>query len=223
MCWVWGRCRVDDEYAGQLARCPQCQRVYTVPPADVRKADERDSDSPPVGPPEATSFETAESDGWWLRTPEGQTYGPVDRSKLNRWLEQGRVAADCDLRHGSLGTWRPASQLFSELSAMEPRAKPFAEGRGAAARPAAAQEPHRGALILGLGLAGLLVTCPLLSVMAWMLGNRDVRKMRDGTMDPTGMGMTEAGRVVGMLLCMLWIAVFTVAIFVLFVVIVAHA
>ena len=100
---------------------------------------------------------------------------------------------------------------------------PFADsGGGAAIRRGVYQEPHRGGLILALGLVGLLVTCPLLSVLAWILGNQDLRKMREGRMDSSGMGLTEAGRIIGMLLTLLWILVFAVAVFVLLVVIVAH-
>jgi hypothetical protein len=39
-----------------------------------------------------------------------------------------------------------------------------------------------------------------------MWGNEDIRKMRAGVMDPEGQGMTEAGRICGMIATILSIA-----------------
>ncbi len=64
--------------------------------------------------------------------------------------------------------------------------------------------PHRGALILVLGLLGLTLspTC----VLGWVLGgyaismgDADLQAMRRGTMDPAGQGITVAGRVCGII------------------------
>ena len=159
-----------------------------------------------------------------MQTPEGQVYGPVDRPTLDRWLQEGRIAADCQLRQGADGSWQPAANVFPQLTPARPAASPFASEVPAPRRGSALyQEPHRGGLILGLGLAGLLVTCPLLTVLAWIMGNHDLRKMREGRMDPSGMGLTEAGRIIGMILTLLWIAVLSVILLVLLVVLVAHA
>jgi hypothetical protein len=57
--------------------------------------------------------------------------------------------------------------------------------------------PHRGSVILTLGILGLVV-CPLLGVAAWQMGNDDLNHMRDGRMDPSGRDLTSAGRVLGM-------------------------
>lgn len=59
-------------------------------------------------------------------------------------------------------------------------------------------KPHRGALILVLGILGL-VFCPLTAPFAWMMGSEDLRQMRAGRMDPEGEGLTQAGRVLGMI------------------------
>ena len=211
--------RVDDVHAGQAARCPQCGRVYTVP------ASTADSDSGPTAAPSFGVVPQAElASQWRLQTPEGQIYGPVDRRTLDRWLREGRIAADYRLQSSPDTDWQAADQVFPQLASGGRSGNPFADaGRGAGVRPGFEPEPHRGGLILGLGLAGLLVTCPLLSLLAWILGNHDLRKMREGRMDPSGMGLTEAGRIIGMLLTLLWILIFAVAVFVSVVVIVAHA
>jgi hypothetical protein len=56
--------------------------------------------------------------------------------------------------------------------------------------------PHRATLILILGILGLVLCMPL-GIAAWVMGNADLAAMNRGEVDPTGRGMTEAGRVVG--------------------------
>lgn len=65
--------------------------------------------------------------------------------------------------------------------------------------------PHRGGLILVLGVLGWIVSCPVFGVAAWMMGASDLREMRCGRMDPAGEGITQAGYVLGMINSLLWI------------------
>lgn len=69
-------------------------------------------------------------------------------------------------------------------------------------------EPHRGGFILAMGIISLvmLFACwplaPLAVVpglIAWILGHGDLRKIRDGTMDPDGEGSTQAGWICGII------------------------
>ena len=59
---------------------------------------------------------------------------------------------------------------------------------------------HRGALVLTLGILSL-VLCPLqvLGPVAWTMGNNDLAAMRSGRMDPSGEGITQAGRICGII------------------------
>ncbi|MDD4224198.1 MAG: hypothetical protein PHD87_06390 [Candidatus Cloacimonetes bacterium] len=59
-------------------------------------------------------------------------------------------------------------------------------------------EPHRGALILIFGIIGLF-TCAIFSVLAWIFGNEDLKKMDSGRMDPAGRDNTNAGRILGII------------------------
>ncbi len=64
--------------------------------------------------------------------------------------------------------------------------------------------PHRGALIMVLGILGLVIGLStgvgfIMGVIAWILGNSDLREMRAGRMDREGEGMTQAGRICGMI------------------------
>ncbi len=59
-------------------------------------------------------------------------------------------------------------------------------------------QPHRGVVVLVLGILGL-VACVICGIIAWVMGNTDLREMREGRMDPSGMGLTNAGRICGMI------------------------
>jgi hypothetical protein len=59
-------------------------------------------------------------------------------------------------------------------------------------------QPHRGTLILVLAILGF-VLCGFLGPVAWIMGNNDLREMRAGRMDPEGEGLTQAGRIIGII------------------------
>jgi len=58
------------------------------------------------------------------------------------------------------------------------------------------EEPHRGVLILVLGILGL-VACAVLGPIAWIMGNTDLKKMDAGVMDPEGRSNTQIGKILG--------------------------
>jgi hypothetical protein len=64
------------------------------------------------------------------------------------------------------------------------------------AGPQRALKAHRGGAVLALGILGLVV-CFILGVVAWVMGNNDLREMDIGVMDPAGRSMTQAGKVCG--------------------------
>jgi len=59
-------------------------------------------------------------------------------------------------------------------------------------------KPHRGTLVLVLGIISLVVCAPL-GIAAWVMGNSDLKEMDAGTMDPSGRGMTQGGKICGMI------------------------
>lgn len=202
--------RVADEHAGKNLRCPSCHQVTTAPRAPLAE----------------TTLQPAAN--WYMQTPEGQTYGPVTRDELDRWILEGRLAADCLLASSGQGPWQGAAEIFPALgrapapfrpqSAPPAAASPF---KGSAFQPPSPfadrpgnftpaadyrhLQPHRGGLILVLGILGLAVNCPIFSFMAWAMGSADLREIRAGRMDPTGEGLTRAGHILGMILSILWI------------------
>jgi hypothetical protein len=66
--------------------------------------------------------------------------------------------------------------------------------------------PHRGTTILVLGILSLVTGCGIiLGPIAWAMGSTDMGEIRAGRMDPDGEGMTNAGRICGMVATILTI------------------
>jgi hypothetical protein len=70
--------------------------------------------------------------------------------------------------------------------------------------PPPSLKPHRAVLILVLGILGLVVCAPC-GIAAWIMGNGDLKEMDAGAMDPSGRGMTNGGRICGMVATILLI------------------
>ena len=59
-------------------------------------------------------------------------------------------------------------------------------------------KPHRGGGVLTLGILSLVI-CNFLGPIAWIMGSNDLTEIRAGRMDPEGEGMTNAGRICGII------------------------
>lgn len=57
---------------------------------------------------------------------------------------------------------------------------------------------HRGELILVFGILGWFV-CTIFAIVAWIMANQDLAAMSAGQMDPSGRGLTQAGRIIAMI------------------------
>jgi hypothetical protein len=51
-------------------------------------------------------------------------------------------------------------------------------------------------MILVFGILGLIV-CVIFAIVAWVMGNSDLREMAEGRMDRAGEGLTKAGKILG--------------------------
>jgi hypothetical protein len=74
--------------------------------------------------------------------------------------------------------------------------------------------PHRGGVILALGIISLVIfpySTIVCGPLAWILGTADLAEIRAGRMDETGEGLVQAGRVLGIIsTCILLVSVVTV-------------
>lgn len=59
-------------------------------------------------------------------------------------------------------------------------------------------KPHRATTILVLGILSLVV-CQPIGIAAWIMGNKDIKEMDAGLMDPSGRSTTNAGRICGII------------------------
>jgi hypothetical protein len=64
--------------------------------------------------------------------------------------------------------------------------------------PVEHKKPHRGTAVLALGVLSFFTVPLILGPVAWVMGRHDLRRMRAGLMDPAGEGITNAGRICGM-------------------------
>ncbi|MEI6277769.1 MAG: hypothetical protein WCQ16_00125 [Verrucomicrobiae bacterium] len=59
-------------------------------------------------------------------------------------------------------------------------------------------KPHRGTLVLVLGILGLII-CQPVGIAAWVMGNADLKQIAAGTMDPEGKSLTQIGKILGVI------------------------
>jgi hypothetical protein len=192
--------RVAEAHVGKQIRCPACQQISIAPEMAANAA-----------APEAPSAAQAErpATNWHVRAPDGPIYGPIAWDEVLAWADEGRIDADCQLARAGDGPWQAATELIPTLPANGSSA---ALGQAAAApypwTPAAVSSasaaangyvaPHRGGLVLILGLLGLF-SCAVFSVVAWVMGSHDLGEMRAGRMDRSGEGLTLTGMLLGMI------------------------
>jgi hypothetical protein len=75
-----------------------------------------------------------------------------------------------------------------------------------------AKEPGRGTLILTLGILSLLLLGPILGIPAWVLGNRDLKKIRAGLIASSQKGLTRSGMILGIISTVVIPFIFVVAV-----------
>jgi hypothetical protein len=95
-----------------------------------------------------------------------------------------------------LGVWPPRREEDWDEDEDDFQDRPYRRRFGRSLRRDC--EPHRGSLILTLGILSLVI-CGWIGPFAWILGQRDLQRMRTGEMDPEGEGTTNAGRICGII------------------------
>ncbi len=66
-------------------------------------------------------------------------------------------------------------------------------------QPTQPMQPHRGVMILVFSILSWVLSCVIFGIVAWILANSDLRAMEEGRMDPTGEGLTKAGKIVSII------------------------
>lgn len=221
--------RVDRAHAGRKARCPKCGMIHNVPGGTGAPSGSGPGiSSPGSSIPTPSHSHPGEmpthvlGGKWEMRATDGSVYGPVDRSELDEWANEGRVSPSCYLRQEG-GDWFPAEQIYPHVSGASPvqsstphyvseqnSPHPYAGDQGYGnpyAAPMQSQgppsqpmglRPHNGGAILTCGIIGLLC-CWIFAIMAWVMGSRDLAAIKRGEMDPAGKGLVTAGYILGII------------------------
>ena len=70
-------------------------------------------------------------------------------------------------------------------------------------------KPHRGVVILVFAILSWVI-CFGFGIAAWIMANEDLKEMKAGRMDPSGEGITFAGKIIAMIQLILCCVVFLV-------------
>jgi hypothetical protein len=59
--------------------------------------------------------------------------------------------------------------------------------------------PHKGSAILIMGILSIVISCLPLGIVAWVMGNAELRDMDRGLVDPSGRSDVNIGRICGII------------------------
>lgn len=110
---------------------------------DIRAAGPLVRDSQEVVPAAPLDDTEADRDEWYVRTEEGDEYGPVTKADLDSWVEEERVDGQCQILKKHWDDWKSADAVYPELAEEEAGENPFA-GIAASEAPSAEPGPRFG-------------------------------------------------------------------------------
>lgn len=143
----------------------------------------------------------------WYCSSQGQPYGPVEEAVVLDWIRQGRLKPTDLVWTQGMSQWQPLATI-PQFFVPTPPPLPYS---AAAYSPMIAS--HRGALILVMGLLSWFF-CFIFGIIGWSMGSTDLKKMKQGQMDPSGKGLTMAGYVLSIVhiaIVIVALAVFAIA------------
>jgi len=166
--------RIPDDWLGQTVECPACEHAFTA----TRDGDAAQSGAVSSGPPPLPPGSAAPPD---VAAEDDEFASPIDEEPEDRDRPRKKRAR----RRASKGT----GGYFGELQRKQKKM----------------MAPHRGVTVLILGIISILCCwTPFLSFgacacgyFAYQMGSYDLSEMQSGRMDPSGKGITQVGRIMG--------------------------
>jgi len=124
---------------------------------------------------------------YFVRLPEGQIFGPIPSAELDKWVLEGRIDHQCELRPANSHAWEKSTQRYPILALPEHvgAGLPFHQVKVSETN-AAYLVPHRGIPSLIFALIGLLGICPIFSIAAWSMAHADLEEIDKQHMNPSG-------------------------------------
>lgn len=219
-----GPLRIPDELVGQRVRCPACQTIFDA--GSTSAPPTAPAPTPPAADPDRPLWKDLQlelDNGESKKREDSPPMEPARRpaptpapapSQTRRLVGAVELAPTGDdpappPRREPPPSHRPPGPRDREFPPEpgdddHPRRGPF--DRGPRRRDS---EPHRGVLVLVLGIISLVCTVPFccyglfslagipLGITAWALGHRDIGRIKRNEMDEEGLGTTQAGWVCG--------------------------
>lgn len=136
---------------------------------------------------------------FFVKIPEGQIFGPIASKELDKWVVEGRIDRQCELRTTNSHVWEKSDKRYPILALPEQvgSGSPFHQVH-LSDRNAPYMVPHRGIPSLIFALVGLLGICPIFSIAAWSMAHADLEEIDREHMQPSGRVMLLWANYLGM-------------------------
>jgi predicted Zn finger-like uncharacterized protein len=185
--------RVPDNLIGQPVKCPTCGKTFTATAASAAAPPPEEKPAPRPAARRPPAEEEQVEDVPRRRRPADADEEEERPRRRPRAEDEEEDEDDRPRRR------RPREDEDDEEEDDRPRR-----------RKRRRYAPHRGVLILILAILGFVV-CPIFYPVAWIMGNTDIAEIDAGRMDPEGRGLTQAGRIIGMIGTILMLIAFLLA------------
>lgn len=186
--------RIPDELLGQKVKCPTCGETFDAqangaaepPPAPPPAVEAPPAAAPPPPAPEPAVSKPRSAGYGFLEIGEEHTEPkpPSERPIATPTEPPSDIRRRDDDEDDDDEDYRPWE----------------GKRRGLQRRDV---EPHRGTLVLVLGIVSIVLSVLLgplglaLGIPAWIMGHRDLNRMKRDEMDRDGQGQTQAGWICG--------------------------
>lgn len=104
---------------------------------------------------------------YFVRTPEGKEYGPVDRDQLLTWAKDGRLTLECQVRNSLVQNWMPPEKAAFLAEALAP-ALAARQAQEKAGQPLTVKA-QKGASLNRDGVFHYKAATPGLRLIAWLI------------------------------------------------------
>jgi hypothetical protein len=176
--------RITEELQGQRVRCPRCNHTFDSPA-------EPESPANPLRAPQDLPLDlTLDEPSSSPAAPPSTAAGLLGAVELTLSSEQP-ASTEAQPDPPPRRTDKRLDHDMPSLRRLGPRLD---------------AKPDRGAVVLALGIISLALIAALcapvgaiLGLVAWIMGQTDLRKMKSGQMDDQNRGMTQAGWICGIL------------------------
>jgi predicted Zn finger-like uncharacterized protein len=191
--------RVPEELIGKAVRCPTCRTEFTGSSAPAAPPPAPDPSAAVAAVPNLSLEDPVPP----APGPAGSTPDSVPPPPPSTERKPEVATRPCPACGERIGVDDERCRYCGEEVAEEEE-RPWERSHRLPVRRDC--EPHRGQMILVFGIVSLaLLACGAMTavfglpfgIAAWLLGSKDLEKMRQGTMDPEGQGLTQAGRICG--------------------------